>query len=293
MAFFFGGTVVLEKSFAYPYRIVERIIDEKITGLPIVPTIAALLLQIKEFDKFDLSHVRYITNTADVLPIEYIRKMRKIFPFAKIFSMYGLTECKRVCYLPPEELDFRPRSVGKPMPNVEAFVIDEFGREVDSGVTGELVVRGPNVMQGYWKDPEETERVFRKGQNPEDTLLYTGDLFRKDKEGFLYFVARKDDLIKVKGQRVSLKEIENVLCEFDNVVEAAAIGIPDETVGHSIRAVIVSENQSLLNKDLIFDYCRKNLESFMVPSHIEFRSILPKLSNGKIDREQLKISLQP
>ena len=102
MAFLFGGTVVLEKSFAYPYRIIERIVEEKITGFPIVPTIAALLLQIKELDKFDFSHIRYITNTADVLPVAYIRKMQNVFPHAKIFSMYGLTECKRVSYLPPK-----------------------------------------------------------------------------------------------------------------------------------------------------------------------------------------------
>jgi len=288
MAFLFGGTIVLEKSFAYPYRIIERIVEERITGLPIVPTIAALLLQIKELDKFDFSHIRYITNTADVLPKAYIRKMQNVFPHAKVFSMYGLTECKRVSYLPPAELDARPGSVGKPIPNVEAFIVNEMDQEVDNGVTGELVVCGPNVMQGYWNDPDETAQVFLKGRKPGETLLYTGDLFRKDKEGFLYFVARKDDLIKIKGQRVSPREIERVLCELDNVIEAAATGIPDETAGHSIKAIIVSGNGNRLNQDLIFDYCRKNLEPFMVPSHIEFRSSLPKLSNGKIDKKQLK-----
>ena len=122
------------------------------------------------------------------------------------------------------------------------------GQEVDNGETGELVVCGPNVMQGYWNDPEETARVFRKGRKPGETLLYTGDLFKKDKEGFLYFVARKDDLIKVKGQRVSPREIENVLCELDDVVEAAVIGIPDETVGRSIRAIIISKNGRSINR---------------------------------------------
>ena len=184
MAFLFGGTVVLETSFAYPYRIIERIVEERITGLPIVPTIAALLLQIKELDKFDFSHIRYITNTADVLPIACIRKMQNVFSHAKIFSMYGLTECKRVSYLPPEELDARPGSVGKPMPNVEAFIVNEMGQEVDKGVTGELVVCGPNVMQGYWNDPEETARYFARVENREKLYYTRGTCLRKTKRGF-------------------------------------------------------------------------------------------------------------
>jgi len=288
MTFLFGGTIVLEKSFAYPYKIIERLDEEKITGFPIVPTLAALLLQIKEFDKFDFSNIRYITNTADVLPEAHIRKLQNVFPNAKIYSMYGLTECKRVSYLPPEELNARPGSVGKPMAAVKAFIVNKKGQEVGPGVAGELVVSGPNVMQGYWNDPEETARVFRKSQNPKETLLYTGDLFKKDKEGFLYFVARKDDLIKIKGQRVSPKEVENVLCELDNVVEAVAIGMPDQTTGRSIRAIVIPRNGSRLNEDMIFDYCRKNLEPFMVPNQIKFRTSLPKLSNGKIDKKKLR-----
>jgi len=165
--------------------------------------------------------------------------------------------------------------------------VDENDRQVGSDEIGELVVRGANVMQGYWKDPEETARTFRTGRTEGEVLLYTGDLFKKDKAGFLYFVARKDDLIKTKSQRVSPKEIENALCEIDGVAEAAVIGIPDETVGRSIKAIVIPENGSHLGQYDIFDFCRKNLEPFMVPKFIEFRSSLPKLSNGKIDKKRL------
>ena len=164
MAFLFGGTVVLEKSFAYPYKIIQQLVQKRITGFPIVPTVAALLLQMKDLGKFDFSCLRYITNTADRLPVQTIRKLQATFPHVSIYSMYGLTECKRVSYLPPDELQNRPKSVGKPMPDVEAFIVNDSGQEVGPDEIGELVVKGPNVMQGYWNDPEATSRTFRPGQ---------------------------------------------------------------------------------------------------------------------------------
>jgi len=202
--------------------------------------------------------------------------------------MYGLTECKRVSYLPPEELSRRPESVGIAMPNCEVFVVNEKGEEVGPGEVGELVVRGSNVMQGYWNAPEETARTFRPGRYRGETLLYTGDLFKKDEEGFLYFVARKDDLIKTKGERVSPKEIENAISEIEGVAEVAVIGVPDDVLGQAIKAFVVPRDGIGLDEDRIKRYCTENLEPFMVPKYIEFNKYLPKSPSGKIDKKRLK-----
>ena len=288
MAFLFGGTVVLEKSFVYPYKVLERLVQERATGFPIVPTMLALLLQMEDLNKFDFSSLRYISNTAAALPVAHIKRLRDLFPQVNIYSMYGLTECKRVSYLPPKDIDRRPDSVGIPMPNEEVFVVDEKGKELGPGEIGELVVRGSNVMQGYWNAPEETARRFRPGRYRGEAMLYTGDLFKKDAEGFLYFVARKDDMIKTKGERVSPKEVENCLCELDGVAEAAVIGVPDDIFGQAIKAFAVAKEGSQLSHDQVLKYCSQNLEPFMVPKYLEIRDSLPKSPAGKIDKKQLK-----
>src|SRR5204862_3207526 len=140
MAFKIGGTLVLERSFTYPHAVLDRLVREKVTGFPLVPTMAAILLQM-DLSQYDFSRVRYVTNTAAALPVEHIRRLRALFPHVTLYSMYGLTECKRVSYLPPDQLDIRPNSVGKGMPNEEVFVVDDEGRRVPPGVHGELVVR--------------------------------------------------------------------------------------------------------------------------------------------------------
>lgn len=286
MGFFFGGTVALEKSFAYPYKILERLSAEKVTGFPIVPTMAAILLHMEDLSRFDFSSLRYMTNTAAALPAKHIRELQSLFPHVKIYSMYGLTECKRVSYLPPDQLASKPDSVGIPMPNEEVFIVDEKGRELGNGEVGELVVRGSNVMQGYWNDPEATALRFRPGRYSCESLLYTGDLFKKDAEGFLYFVGRKDDIIKTKGEKVSPKEIENILCELEGVVDAAAVGVPDEICGQVIK-VFISVNGGGLTHEAVMRHCRENLEPFMVPKYVVFQSSLPKSANGKIDKKKL------
>jgi len=288
MTFLLGGTLVLESSFLYPYRVVERLVLERVTGFPIVPTMLAILLQMENLSKFDFSSLRYISNTAAALPISHIRKMQKLFAHVKIFSMYGLTECKRVSYLPPEYLSTRPDSVGLAIPNTEVFIVDANGDEVCPGEVGELVVSGSNVMQGYWNLPEETATTFRPRRFRSETLLYTGDLFRKDEEGFLYFVGRKDDMIKTKGERVSPKEIENVLFELEDVSEAAVIGVPDKIFGQVITAYIVLKKGKRLTDKAVLKYCTANLEPFMVPKYIEFRDAFPKSSSGKIDKKKLR-----
>lgn len=288
MTFKFGGTIVLEKSFTYPYEIIKKMVKEKVTGFPGVPTIFAILLQMEDLKKFDLGCLRYVTNTAAALPVDHIQRLRKTFPQATLFSMYGLTECKRVSYLPPEELDRRPGSVGRGMPNEEVWIVDENGNRLDPGAAGELVVRGSNVMRGYWGDPETTDRVLRPGLFPGEKVLYTGDLFRMDEEGFLYFVGRKDDMIKTRGERVSPKEIEQCLCSLDGIAEAAAIGVPDDILGQAIKIFISSKDGFSLNEQDVLRHCKRNLEDFMVPKYIHFLKTLPKNANAKIDKQALK-----
>lgn len=289
MVFKFGGTVVLEKSFGYPYKVIDKMIKDKVTGFPGVPTIFAILLQLKDLRKYDFSHLRYITNTAAAIPVEFVAKLRKTLPHVRIYSMYGLTECKRVSYLPPEELDHRPQSVGKGMPNEEVWIVDEHGRRVGPDVVGELVVRGSNVMRGYWGLAEETDRALRSGPYPGEKVLYTGDLFRMDEDGYLYFVGRKDDMIKSKGERISPREIENCLYEINSVAEAAVIGISDEILGQAIKAFIAFKDGYVLNEREVILHCKKNLEDFMVPKAVEFMKTLPKTPNGKIDKLALKV----
>ncbi len=288
MAFMFGGTVVLEKSFLYLHNILECIAKEKVTGFPIVPTVVAMLLKLQDLTKYDLSMLRYMTNTGAALPVEHIRRLRNMFPHVTMISMFGLTECKRVCYLPPEELDRRPSSVGKAMPNCEVFVVDEDGNEVAPGQTGELIIRGSNVMQGYWADPKLTARTYRDGQYPSSRILYSGDYFRTDEDGFLYFLGRKDDMIKSKGERVSAKEVENNISAMEGVSEVAVIGLPDEIFGQAIKAYIVPAPGVELSDKQVLKYCSENMETFMVPKYVEFMDNLPKTPNGKIDKKQLK-----
>ncbi|MBI4583015.1 MAG: AMP-binding protein [Planctomycetes bacterium] len=286
MAFKFGGTVVLERSFTYPHAVVEKLIKEKVTGLPVVPTILAILLQM-DLSKNDFPSLRYITNTGAALPVPFIRRLRGLFPKVKIYSMYGLTECKRVSYLPPDQIDLRPTSVGKGMPNEEIYIVDEQGRRVGPGAVGELVVRGSNVMKGYWELPQETEKMLKPDPLPGEKVLYTGDLFRMDEEGWFYFVGRKDDIIKTRGEKVSPKEVENILYGLEGVAEAAVIGIPDDILGQAVKAVVTLKPGAGLTPKDVQRYCSQHLEDFMVPKVVEIRDLLPKTSTGKIAKKEL------
>ncbi len=288
MGFKVGATVILERSFLYPYKIIETILTEKVTGFPIVPTIAAILLQMDDLRKNDFESLRYITSTGALLPISHISMLRTAFPKTKIYSMYGLTECKRVSYLPPEQLGVRPGSVGKGMPNEEVYIVDVDGNKVGPGIIGELIVRGSNVMSGYWGLPDETARRLKPSPYPGEMLLYTGDLFRMDEEGYLYFVSRTDDIMKCRGEKVSPREIENVICQMPGVVEAAVIGVPDQVLGEAVKAFVVPAPGVSLSQNEVLQFCSMNLEDFMVPKYIEFRDHLPVTGNGKINKEDLK-----
>lgn len=288
MAFKVGATIILERSFTYPYVVIERLVQEKVTGFPLVPTISAILLQLN-LQNYDFSALRYVTNTAAALPTHHIHQLRSLFPHVKLYSMYGLTECKRVSYLPPDQLDLRPTSIGRGMPNEEVYIVDDGGQRVGPNVIGELVVRGSNVMKGYWESPEATSKVLRPGPFPGENVLYTGDLFKMDEEGFLYFVARKDDIIKTRGEKVSPKEVEDVLYSLNGVAEAAVIGVPDKVLGQAIKAVVTLREGTQLTERDVQRHCLSNLEDFMVPKFIEFRDSLPRTSSGKISKRELAV----
>lgn len=289
MAFKLGATVILERSFTYPFRIIELLNREHVTGFPIVPTISAMLLQL-DLSAHSFPALRYITNTAAALPSGHIRKLRDLFPDVKIFSMYGLTECKRVSYLPPDQIDIRPTSVGRGMPNEEVYIVDDAGQRAPAGTVGELVVRGSNVMKGYWELPEETDRVLKPGPLAGEKVLHTGDLFRMDEEGYLYFVGRKDDIIKTRGEKVSPREVEDVLHAMPGVAEAVVIGVPDDLLGSAIKAVVRPHAGVNLTAGEVIRWCSLNLENFMVPKLVLFQSELPKTSNGKICKRELAMA---
>lgn len=288
MAAQFGGTVVLERSFLYPYAVISLLQKEAVTGFPIVPTMAAILLQMEDLKRQSFPRLRYVTSTSAALPAAHIRGLRELFPGARFYSMYGLTECKRVSFLPPEELDRRPTSVGKGMPNEQVYIVDEHGQVITTpGVVGELVVRGANVMKGYWELPAETAKVLRPGRLPGEAVLYTGDLFKMDADGYLYFVSRTDDIIKSRGEKVSPKEVENALCEHPEILEAVVVGVADETRGEAIKAYVVPKRGATLTAKQVIAHCRRHLEDFMVPAVIEFRDRLPRAATGKVIKTQL------
>jgi amino acid adenylation domain-containing protein len=285
MVFRFGGTLVLEHGFTYPAQVIRHIEDERVTGFPIVPTIMAILLQM-DLSPYDFSKLRYITNTAAALPPSHISAFRSRFPEVAIYSMYGLTETKRTLYLPPEHLENHIDSVGIPIPGTEVWLEDENGRRLSPGNIGELVIRGRHVMRGYWRNEEATTARYRPGPLPGESVCHSGDLFRMDEEGFFYFVGRKDDIIKSRGEKVSPKEIENVLYQLPGVKEAAVIGVPDEIMGQAVKAFVVCSNGDL-SRNEILAHCRANLEDIMMPKYLEFRKALPKTPSGKIAKKGL------
>jgi amino acid adenylation domain-containing protein len=282
-----GATLVLEPSFAFPQAVLATLAREGATCFPLVPTMAALLLQMRDLEPGAFPHLRTITNTAAALPPVHIARLQALFPATRIVSMYGLTECKRCTWLPPEELARRPGSVGIAIPGTEAWILREDGTRAAPDEVGELVIRGPHVMQGYWEDPAATARALRPGPYPWERVLHTGDLFRADAEGFLYFVGRKDDIIKSRGEKVSPKEVETVLYALPGVREAAVVGVPDPLLGMALKAILALEPGAAVTARDVIRHCAARLEDFMVPRQVEFRDALPKTDTGKISRRLL------
>jgi amino acid adenylation domain-containing protein len=288
MAFKVGARLVLERSFAYPGEVLQVAAHEGATGFPGVPTMFAVLAEMKSHASLDLSRVRYVTNTAAALGAKHVAAIRAAFPRARVYSMYGLTECKRCTYLPPEDLDRKPASVGIAIPNTELWIVDDRDRRVGPGVVGQLVIRGATVMRGYWEKPEATARKLRPGPMPGEQVLYTGDLCKLDEDGYLYFVARMDDVIKSRGEKVAPMEVEAAIGEIEGVKEAAVIGVADAILGQAVKAFIVLERGATLPARDILRECQARLEPHLVPKHLEIVEELPKTSTGKIKKTDLR-----
>lgn len=295
-AFSVGACVVL-MDYLLPRDVIAMVAREKITGLAAVPPMWIQLAQL-EWPPSAVDCLRYFTNSGGAMPRATLAALRQALPHTTPFLMYGLTEAFRSTYLPPEELERRPESIGKAIPNAEILVVRKDGTVCAPGEPGELVHRGSLVAQGYWNDPTKTAERFRPVPNPLPGLplvelaVWSGDTVRTDAEGFLYFIGRKDDMIKTSGYRVSPTEIEEVLYSSGRIAEAAALGVPHPTLGQAIVAVLKPLSEGHSDQEMI-NYCKQHLPNFMVPLQIISRQTeLPRNANGKIDRKILAAELQ-
>jgi acyl-CoA ligase (AMP-forming) (exosortase A-associated) len=288
-AFHQGGTLILT-TFVFAREIVKVLAKERATGLAGVPTLWNLLAQpSSSLAKTPLPHLRYITNTGGAMPQTVLATLRRALPGTSIFLMYGLTEAFRSTYLPPEELDRRPTSMGRAIPNTEILVVNEEGNLCKPGEVGELVHRGPTVSLGYWGQPELTDRVLRPHPflppeiRSDEKVCYSGDLVTMDEDGFLYFVGRRDTLIKSSGFRISPTEVEEILFQSGKLREAAVIGVPDDLLGQSIKALVVPADGQKPTAEELMEFCVTRMPNYMVPKAIEIVTALPKTPSGKVD----------
>lgn len=278
-----GGTVIIEKSFLYPHKVLYSMQEYGATGFYGVPSTYSLLLNRVNLADYKLPDLRYMAQAGGPMPTLNIKKILNVFKDIKFFVMYGQTEATaRLCYLPPERLDDKPGSIGIAIPGVTVEIRDENDKKVEPGKIGQICAKGPNIMQGYWHDNENTKAVIRNG------WLMTGDLATYDNEEFIYIKGRASEMIKSGAYRISPKEIEEVILEIDGVEEVAAVGIPDELLGQVVKAVIVKTTDVALAEKDIKQYCSKLLSAYKVPKKVEFIPELPKTASGKIKRYLLE-----
>jgi long-chain acyl-CoA synthetase len=277
-----GATLLIEDNLAFPKMTLQRMESESVTGFSGVPSTFALMLGRSDLREFDLRSLRYITQAGGAMPRPLIERLRLQAPAVQLFIMYGQTEATaRLSYLPPAELGARLGSVGVALPGVEIKVLDKAGVEVAAGQSGEICVRGPNVMLGYWEDPAATAETLRNG------WLHTGDLGHKDSDGFLYIDGRAVDMIKVGAFRVSPQEVEEVIAALPGVEEVGVTATADEMLGQAVKAVIVPRAGAQLDVRTVKAHCRQQLAAYKVPKVVEFAAALPRTSSGKIQRFKL------
>lgn len=286
-----GATIVL-KTFRLGDEIVRALVEHEITGLAGVPTIWAILTRASpRLAKTELPKLRYITNSGGAVPTDTVKRLRTLLPSTQIFLMYGLTEAFRSTFLPPSEVDRRPGSIGRAIPECEVFPLTADGRRARPGEPGILVHRGPTVSLGYWRRPEETARVlkphpFRQPVEGGEMVCISGDVVTEDEDGFLYFVGRNDAMIKSAGHRISPSEVEDALMASGKLRHAAVIGLPDEWVGQKVHAVAIAASADADAADIL-EHVAARLPSYMVPAKLEFVDELPTTPNGKVDYKLL------
>jgi acyl-CoA synthetase (AMP-forming)/AMP-acid ligase II len=282
--FFVNGSVVIDNRFLYPNVVLKTMADQKVTGFSGVPSNFTILLYKSDLKSYRFKSLRYVTQAGGALAASAQKEVADLFSPAHLYIMYGATEASaRLSYLDPKDLPRKWGSIGKAIPNVDLYVADAHGNPLNIGEKGEIVARGANIMKGYWNDPEETAKVLKNG------LYYTGDIGRMDEEGFLYVVGRSKEIIKVGGNRVSAKEIEEVFYEHPNILEVGIIGIEDDILGEAIKAFVVLKNtsNSKKNKQDIIEFLNKKRAPYKIPKYIEYRDSLPKNLSGKLEKLKL------
>ncbi|KZK81517.1 Long-chain-fatty-acid--CoA ligase [Pseudovibrio sp. W64] len=283
-----GACLIVEPSFEQPLFALQRLARSRATVFPVVPTMVPLIVPLA--DRYNFSSVRCISSTAAALHMEFIDQLTALFPNATLFSMYGLTECHRCTYLDPTQLETRKTSVGKAIPNTELWVVDEDGKAHQSNAVGELVIRGSTVMKGYWRNPDKTAEKLRRGSWANEVVLYTGDTCRLDEEGFVYWLSRSDDILKIAGQKVAPSEIEIVLMTHPNVAEVCVMGIEHPVYGQQCEAVVTLKNADCQSPEAsdLKAWCTARLEPHAIPAKVRIIEAMPRNGNGKIDRHTLK-----
>jgi acyl-CoA synthetase (AMP-forming)/AMP-acid ligase II len=278
-----GGSLAIGNRLAFPNAILQSMQQFEVTALAGVPSTFALLLHRSTIAQMTFPSLRYVTQAGGPMPPALLQRWLRILPDVPFYVMYGATEASaRLAYLDPSELPARIGSIGTAIPNVELTVTKEDGQPVAPGEVGEIVARGSNIMMGYWNAPEETQAAL----GPHG--FRTGDLATCDSDGFLYLVGRRQDMLKVGGERVGAKEIEDVLHEHAAVHEAAVVGVPHELFGEVPVAFIALCSESTASSEDVISFCRARLPDHKVPARVVFQTDLPKSAAGKIDKPALR-----
>jgi acyl-CoA synthetase (AMP-forming)/AMP-acid ligase II len=276
-----GGQVVINNQFAYPAAVVQQLVSERVTGFSGVPATFAYVLYRSSIEKYrgELTHLRYCSQAGGHMPRYLKMELRRVLPaHTKIYIMYGATEAAaRLSFLAPEDFDQRMDSIGKPVRGVRLTVLNAQGEEVAVGQLGELVAKGPNIMQGYWRDPLSTEKVI------DSNGYHTGDIGYQDPDGFFYVLGRKDGLLKIGGHRINPEEIEDALMDSGLLVEIAVVGVPDRLLGTKLYALGVAKSNGC-RKEEIMAFAAKRLPRHKIPGHLQLLDYLPKNWNEKLDR---------
>jgi acyl-CoA ligase (AMP-forming) (exosortase A-associated) len=291
---FAGARIVLERS-VFPADICHALSTERVTGLAGVPMLWQQLAHPRSpFLKSSYPLLRYVTNTGGKMPEAVTRAIREAHPQVLVYLMFGLTEAFRSTFLPPDQVDTRPASIGKAIPNVEVLVLDEQGNPCPPGKIGELVHRGANISLGYWKDPDATRKVFRplpltvRDGGRQEVAVYSGDYVRRDEEGYLYYVGRKDSQLKSHGMRVSPEEVEEYLGRYGAITHAVAFGIPNTRGESDIIAAIVPARPEEFSLANLRRYCKKELPEYLAPVDFWLLEHIPQTSSGKPDRVKIR-----
>lgn len=296
-AFIKGACVVLME-YLVPRDVINLVEKEKITGLAAIPPLWMPLANL-DWPSQAAQSLRYITNSGGSMPLHTLNSLQKALPNSSVYLMYGLTEAFRSTYLPPDQLKNHPNSIGKAVPFAEVIVVRPDGHVCDDDEPGELVHTGPLVAQGYWNHPQSSAEIFKLAPNYNDTninvneiAVWSGDIVRRNKDGFLFFIGRNDDMIKTSGYRVSASELEDVLYQTDLISEAVVLGIPHPQLGQAIVVTVAAKHDKTLHLDKLLAECRQTLPNYMIPREIIILKKLPRNANGKFDRNTLFLSQQ-